>query len=70
MGGRGFRGMSSAKDSLFDRFEGSLLGKLCDAMLVNGPGKLGRKVRVSFGISGICVRSSAVSMVWQKRRCV
>jgi hypothetical protein len=64
MGSRSFRRMSSVKDSLFNRFEGSLLGGLCNAMLVNGLSKLGRKELVSFGISGVCVRSSAVVMVW------
>jgi hypothetical protein len=56
--------MSSVKDSLFNRFEGSLLERLCNAMLVNGLSNLGRKELVSFGISGVCVRSSAVVMVW------
>jgi hypothetical protein len=56
--------MSGVKDSLFNWFEGSLLGRLCNAMLVNGLSKLGRKELVSFGISGVCVRSSAVVMVW------
>jgi hypothetical protein len=51
MGGRSLSCMSSVKDSLFNRFEGSLLGKLCDAMLVYGLSKLGRKVLMSFGIS-------------------
>jgi hypothetical protein len=70
MGGRSLRCVSSMKDLLFNRFQGSLLGRLCNAMLVNGLSKLGRKELVSFGISGVCVRSSAVVMVWQKRRCV
>jgi hypothetical protein len=60
MGGRSLRCVSSVKDSLFNRFEGWLLGRLCDAMLVNGFSKLGRrKELMSFGISGVCVRSSA-----------
>jgi hypothetical protein len=40
--------MSSVKDSLFNRFEDSLLGRLCNAMLVNGLSELGRKELVSF----------------------
>ena len=70
MGSRSLRCVSSVKDSLFNRFEGSLLGRLCNAMLVNGLSKLGGKELVSFGISGVCVRSFAVVMVWWKRRCV
>ncbi len=64
MGSRSLRCVSSVKDSLFNRFEGSLLGELCSAVLANGLSELGRKGLVSFGISGICVRSSAVVMVW------
>jgi hypothetical protein len=44
MGSRSLRCVSSVKDSLFNRFEGSLLGRLRHAMLVNGLSKLGRKV--------------------------
>jgi hypothetical protein len=60
MGSRSLRCMSSVKDSLFNRFEGSLLGRLCNEMLVNGLSELGRKELMSFGISGVCVRSPAV----------
>jgi hypothetical protein len=49
--------MSGVKDSLFNQFEGSLLGELCSAMLVNGLSELGRKVRVSF-----CLSESVVSV--------
>jgi hypothetical protein len=52
---------SSVNDSLFSPFEGSLLGRLCSAMLASGLNKLGRKMLLSFGINGICVISSLAS---------
>jgi hypothetical protein len=53
MGRRSFRCTSSVNVSLFMRLEGSLLGRLCSAMLVRGLRRLGRNVLISFGSSWI-----------------
>ena len=47
------------KDSLCNRFEGSICGKLCNAILVSGLSRLGRNVLLmSVGIVGSCVISA------------
>ena len=53
MGSRSLRCMSSVNGSFCNRLEGSLLGRLCSAMLVSGLRRLGRKMLMSFGSSGI-----------------
>ena len=40
IGSRSFRCNNNVNDSLFSRFDGSLLGKLCSAMLVSGLSRL------------------------------
>jgi hypothetical protein len=64
IGSRSLRCSSSVNDSLFRRLDGSLLGKLCSAMLVNGLSRLGRKTLMSSGSRGICVASSALVIFW------
>ena len=64
MGSRSLRWSSSVNDSLCSRFEGSLLGRLCSAMLVNGLSRLGKKMLMSAGIIGSCVISACVVMAW------
>jgi hypothetical protein len=54
---RSLRCRSNVNGSLLRRVEGSLLGKLCSAMFVNGLSRLGRKTLMSLGSRGICVVS-------------
>ena len=64
MGSRSVRWRSNVKCSLLMRLKGSLRVRLCSAMLVSGLNKLGRKMLISFGISGICVISSLLVLTW------
>ena len=54
MGNRSFRWISNVKDSLCNRFECLLRGKLCSAMFVSGLSRLGRNVLMSVDIVGSC----------------
>ena len=52
---------NSVKDTLCNRFEGSLRGKLCSAMFLSGLSRLGRNVLMLVGIVlGSCVISACV----------
>ena len=70
IGSLGLRCSRSVSDSLLRWLDGSLLGRLRGAMLIDGLSRLGRNTLMSLGSRGVCVASSALVIFWQKSCCV